>query len=115
MRIALLPTSFKFVNRTWRVKACTWEEMAWAAYECGHNPDEPLRGLCDAYNAIIYLNLDRHTCHDDLVHTFWHEVGHAYLFATGRFDHKSHDEKSVDQFGALMAQLWSTCQGELHI
>jgi hypothetical protein len=107
--VAAIPESFKLVNRTWRVKLCDYDRMYQLALDSGYDFD--IRGLCDPYDAIIYINKDAHTCHEDMLHTFWHEVGHALLFAQGFFQLRDHYEPSVDKFGALMAQLWNTCEG----
>ena len=108
----LIPRTFKLVNRTWRVKIVSRRVMCREAHEDAMpepSIDEAPRGLCDPYQAVIYLRKDQTP--DDLMHTFWHEVGHALLFATGAFSTKMHPEPLVDQFGALMAQLWTTCKG----
>lgn len=111
--LALIPERFSLMNRTWRVLIVDQARMEQEALDGGHDYD--VRGLCDPYDAIIYLNRDLHTCHEDLVHTFWHEVGHALLFAQGHFSRRMHDEKKVDKFGGIMAQFWSTCEGTQHL
>jgi hypothetical protein len=59
--------------------------------------------------------VDLHKNQEDLVHTFWHEVGHAYLFARGHFSPQMHKEFAVDAFGAMMAQFWNSCEGTQHL
>lgn len=112
--LTVLPKTFKLVNRTWRVKLVSAEEMARQDENDTHttiNPHDASRGLCDPFEAVIYLNRDFPT--DDIVHSFWHEIGHAMLFASGAFSRKAHNEHIVDHFGALMAQMWTTCKGDL--
>lgn len=72
--------------------------------------DDAHRGLCDPYTATIFLRDDQNS--EDMLHSFFHELGHALLFATGAFQAKFHNETLVDQFGALMAQFWTTCKGD---
>ncbi len=115
--VGLIPERFDLVNRTWRVRLISAEHMAWLELEDDAKTDyeKPARGMCDPYDAIIYLNRDAHTCDADFVHTFWHEYAHALLFAQGHFSKKAHHEESVDKFGALMAQFWNTCKGVQHL
>lgn len=109
----MIPKTFKLVNRTWMVRTVTnkqlqnhldhhWNDLA-------EREDRvfagDIKGLCDPAVARIFINKDRHTCLEEMEHTFWHELTHALLFANGE---NGHDEEWVDRIGGFLHQFTNT-------
>ncbi len=111
----LIPKRFDLAGYTWKVEIIDDLRMAHELCNFRYRTwDNAPKGLCDP-EGIIYLNRDAHDNDASLVHTFWHEVGHAMLFVMGYYEAKYHKEQSIDAWGALMAQLWITAKGDQHL
>ena len=106
-----VPKSFQLINRRWKVKLVSTQQLQEVIAKTGENwdPETTIKGLSDFQAAVIYINTDEAKSEDDVQHTYWHEVSHALLYAMGHLDH---DEVAVDLQGALLAQYFQTVRGE---
>ena len=105
----MIPTEFTLVNRRWQVKLLNTEEMQIDVDENDISRKRikvrDIKGLTSMDAAIIWINTDRHKHPTDLIHTYYHELVHAVLFAMGETDH---DEGKVDLMGGLLHQYVQT-------
>lgn len=105
----MIPTEFTLVNRQWQVKQLSSKDMQIDVDENDENRKrlkvKDVKGLTSMGAAIIWINTDRHVDPDDLLHTYYHELIHAFLFSMGETDH---DEGKVDLMGGLLHQYVQT-------
>lgn len=103
----MIPKQFNLVNRRWTVRLVDGPTFR----EITGEKDEPLpKGSCNPARAVILINTDQHSCYEDMLHTFYHELVHAFLFADGDIEHC---EKFVDRVGGYLAQYNATQKGDL--
>ena len=118
----MIPSAFSVANRQYTVELVTKEEMKERVeyYErhsvktskADDDDDEegvaPM-GICVPTHAVILLNEDVHDgVEEALMHTFCHEMVHAWLFADGISEH---NEEFVDRMGGYVCQ-WLDTQEE---
>lgn len=95
-----IPTEFQLYGRTYKVRAMTEaEDDQYNAY-----------GIHEFEDALIAIDMTQKS--SLRMETFWHELAHALLDATGRFK-LSEDEKFVGQLGNLLHQFHKTKKGAL--
>lgn len=95
-----IPAEFEFLHRTWRVRKLS------KAKAKQYNA----RGLCDLEHATIYL--ESTLSYDDMLQTFFHELGHALVHNIGyAFATEEEEEGFVEIMGGLMAQLIKSQKG----
>lgn len=93
-----IPEQFELFHRTWKVRKLTRKQEA------------SYRGLCDPNHGIIYLQRDLHP--DELLQTFFHELGHALMFSLEyEFETDEEEEAFVDSVGGLLAQFMKSQVG----
>lgn len=85
-----IPSTFKLVNRTWRVQRKRMKSD---------------HGRCNSDLAIIWL--DDRLEGELLLHTFVHEVLHATSRAMG-WDKVDRDESRIDALAGLLVQVFET-------
>jgi hypothetical protein len=93
-----IPSQFECMSRTWDVK--------WVAQGTLHDEEgNPSYGITDFVNAIVILE-EGHPPRF-IRPVFWHEMGHVVHEAMG-VPSDEHDEKTMDLFGQIMAQVEMT-------
>ena len=105
----MIPTRFRLLNRSWKVKLVTSKQIA-AAQELSEDKGKAYLGICDLTNHRILLNKDEHDSAWELEQTFWHEVAHCMFIAEGLQPYE-HDEKAVERMGSFLHQLEETRGG----
>ena len=106
-----IPKSFQLLNRAWKVKVCeTKEVFEREAKKIGADDIQSTLGLTSDLRSLILINAPLTGSDECLLQTYYHELGHAFLFTVGYTDH---DEQHVDLFGGIMAQYVSTKKGEV--
>lgn len=103
----MIPKTFTLVNRKWTVRLVDGPGYR---KRTGSTEDILPKGVCNPAQAVILINTDQHSCYEDLVHTWFHELTHAILFANGNDEH---DEIFVDRIGGFLAQIEQTKKGDL--
>lgn len=93
----MIPTSFKLVNRTYKVK------------KLGKELAEKKYGDCDKEKALIRVYPG--STKENTEHTFYHELVHALLWATTK-PKLSDNEDFVDSLAAMIHQYEQTKKGE---
>lgn len=96
----MIPTSFKLVNRTVKVKKLGKSLADDLGRDGDYSRSEGLIRVC-------FNGPDDHN-----IHTYFHELAHALLEASPKPD-LSKDEEFVDCLGALLHQYEQTKRGEL--
>lgn len=96
----MIPTSFKLLNRTYKVKKMSQQRSA----------DLKFLGYSDRDKAEVLVSTDNQ---ENAEATFFHELAHCLLWISTK-PKLSSNEEFVESLGAALHQYMQTCKGEFN-